>query len=150
MSDAQMSRYRPIVNLGELRYSAIQVLLSTLAIPLHYGNAEITLLPSVEIGTGKESTFLFSDFRERQARLLFDEIDTDSDSTNLQIAIAGLQQLLIDTITDHIQNGAAAQSGSQAETSCDTRSEHSDSTLRSYDVYRDSSLEARVSNRFFI
>ena len=139
-----MSRYRPIVNLGELRYSAIQVLLSTLAIPLHYGNAEITLLPSVEIGSSKESTFLFSDFRERQARLLFDEIDTDSDSTNLQIAIAGLQQLLIDTITDHNQNGAIAQPDSQAETSCDTRSEHSDSTLRSYDVYRDSSLEARV------
>ena len=137
LPDQQMARYHPIVNLGELRYSAVQLLLSTLPIPLHYGSAEISLLPSVEIGITKESFFRFADFRDRQAKLLFDEIDTDSDSTNLQIAIAGLQQLLIDTINDY-QNAQQAMN----DTTCDTRSEHSDSTVRSYDIHRDTTFDS--------
>lgn len=137
LPDSQMARYHPIVNLGELRYSAIQLLLSTLPIPLHYGNAEINLLPSVEIGMTKDSCFRYADFRDRQAKLLFDEIDTDTDSTNLQIAIAGLQQLLIDTINDYQTTQQAMN-----EPSCDSRSEHSDSTVRSYDMHRDTNFDS--------
>lgn len=71
LSDSQMAKYRPCVNLGELRYSAIQLLLSVLPIPLHYGPAKITLLPSVEVGLAKQSEFYFADFGERLAQLRF-------------------------------------------------------------------------------
>ena len=63
-------------------------------------------------------------------------IDTDQDATNLQIAIAGLQQLLQQTMT-HQQ----AARESHEETNYDAQSNHSDSTLRSYDPLRDGPLD---------
>ena len=70
-------------------------------------------------------------------QLLFAAIDTDQDATNLQIAIAGLQQLLQQTMT-HQQTVRE----NHDETNYDAASNHSDSTLRSYDPLRDGPLDS--------
>lgn len=130
--DGKMSNYQPVVNLADLRFSAVQMLLSMVAFPIHYGNAQISLLPSVDIGVNKESRFMFNDFIDRQAHLIFDEIDTDSDSTNLQMTIAALHQLLVNTMVKFLD---------EAKQSEDAQSLSSDSTIRSSDVLKENMLD---------
>ncbi|CAG5111258.1 Oidioi.mRNA.OKI2018_I69.chr2.g5583.t1.cds [Oikopleura dioica] len=134
--DGKMSNYQPVVNLADLRFSAVQMLLSMTAFPLHYGNAQISLLPSVDLGNNKESKFVFSDFFNRQAALLFEEINTDLDSTNLQMTIAALHQLLVNTMVKFL----AEQNSNE-----DAQSLSSDSTIRSGDILKENSLDNMAS-----
>jgi len=130
--DGKMSNYQPVVNLADLRFSAVQMLLSMTAFPLHYGSSQISLLPSVDLGVNKESKFIFSDFFNRQATLLFEEINTDQDATNLQMTIAALHQLLVNTMVKFL----AEQNKNE-----DAQSLSSDSTIRSGDPLNDNNSE---------
>ena len=64
---SMMAPYKSNININELRFASISILLSVLAYPLHYSSAEITLLPSVEIS--KHSVFKFQEFSVKQVCL---------------------------------------------------------------------------------
>ena len=73
----------------------------------------------------KHTQFKFQEFAVKQADLLLTCIAIESESTNLQFALGGLNQLLLDL------KEAAKETKDELDENCDVRSTDSDSTLQS-------------------
>ncbi|KAL7044929.1 hypothetical protein ACKWTF_002104 [Chironomus riparius] len=147
--DLKIRSHNLVFNKIEVRRASIQILLSILALPLHYQN-----LPIRDIAGGSnDKVTTFGQLKPRLINILMSGLQVETDSQNTHMLLGALLLCVQDSVIHEELDGASSdvQSSSAPETNllssaCSERSSYSVASKTSNSSYGGNSSTATLSN----